>query len=104
MKNIIEVLESMTTNYRYSAISELAEKRNGERWDKAQREMKAIMAEMREKGVDALKVEDVFIHESTMLQDAAYLIGLFDGMKMAKMGEEITKMGEEREEGTPPNR
>lgn len=89
MESIIDLIKIHVFAERLNDIEEFA-KTDLKEWEETRREIEEAHKKLEEKGCrkEALELDNALASEEVELQKAAYLLGLADGMALARFGQE----------------
>ena len=93
MKSIIEVIEANVVFERHPDIHDLARQKNPEKWAESSVTERRASEEIKKAGATKalLDYESCLTAQMNMLMDAAYLIGVSDGMTLERNRAELQK-------------
>ena len=93
MESIISIIKRDVLHERFCDIAALAKESDPAEWEKVRAEIRAAHTKLEEKGCrkEALELDSAFTSEEVELQRAAYMIGLADGMALARFEQEHEK-------------
>lgn len=91
VENIIDIIKEQVLHERLDDIATFAEESEG--WEAVQREIEKAYNKLEDKDCaeEARELSDAFTGEEVRLQEAAYLIGMADGMALAEFKNERGK-------------
>ena len=93
MESIISIIKRDVLHERFCDIAALAKESDPAEWEKIQAEIRAAHTKLKEKDCreEVWELENASIGEKVKLQQAAYMIGLADGMALARFEQEHGK-------------